>query len=807
MTDDLELRKAFGLPVTEPKQPAVVKTPGKFGAELKQTVTDADRARTFNSERNDILEKLKNPNLSSDDRYRFQKDLEAIERELSKLPAEVRSEQFKVATDDQDLRRAFGLDSQAPQPDKTVPVAAAPEPKKGPTLPTITSMFGKEAANVPGAKEAEAFGKVAGGTISKSFSAVQQLIGQYFPGLDEPTREKIMANAQQNIKEAESQMAGAKKEYPKTALAGEVTGYITSPVSKLVPGFGPSASISGAALKGGGQGMIAAPLMEPVESKELPFGSEKLKQAATGLFFGGAGGAAFQSFSLGAGKTIDAIRQKFGGMVPDAQLSKQADEVLKAAGVDATKFPADYLQGLKDQAKLALQTGDLKGFKNFARNFAEAEEAGVPMLRGQLNRDPMQFAVEQNIRGIPGVGEKIMETITQQNRRFFELLDEFGAKAGTSIINSGATLKNGLMKSDEEIARKVSEAYKAYKKSSGRDIDVPLQGLAQDYARVLKDYGKDNIPSGVRNNLNELGLLTGKQLKVTTIDDAERLIKNINQNYDPSKQTSSTINALDNLRASINKAIYDAGANLPGQAGAAAKAARNTAKERFDTIDAIPALKDVIKGKEPDKFVQNHILRGNVNEIKQMRQFLEKNNPETLAQVQNDILAHIKNSAAKNVSAENAEFSQATFRNFVTGQTGDRLRQFLSPEQFKNLEKLNRISENALVAPAGAAVNRSNTAQAAATLVDATIRSGEINQLLSKIISLKLPVVGTAAERAAQAWQSRKASGLIEEAVRPTVPKAPRTEIRLSDFLPPGVTGVGAGRGIIEQRNLEAENR
>lgn len=809
------LRESLGFAPPKAPSKTVSKSPSDFDADLKRTVTPADQAILLNKERNKLTSDLQNAGLSVTDRARLQKDLEALDREIALLPANVRNMQPAIVEPQSDfmlegLRDAIVAPSTAVEKPVAASAAApAPVVKKmfEPSPGSVGKKFEQAVESIPGVKEIGAFGNVAAGQVSKSIGAVQQLVGQYFPGLDESTRQAIMSNAERNIGLAEAAMAPAKKEFPKTAIAGEVAGYIASPVSKLIPGMGPSTSLVGAGAKGGVQGGLAGTLMEPVTDKEQPFFTEKAKQATTGALFGAGGGALFQGLSTAGGKTIDTIRQKFGGLVPDNQLNQQADEVLKAAGITANNVPKEYFKGLQDQAKLALQTGDVKGFQKFARNFSEADELGIPMLRGQLTRDPMQYAVEQNIAGIKGVGEPIQTVMAAQVRAMLQRLDDFGAAKGESITASGSTLKNSLRKSDEEQAQKVNEAYLAYRQSTGRNIDVPLQGIAQDYAKVLRNFGADQIPSGVRNNFEALGLMSGKQLKVTTIDDAEELIKIINRNYDPAKQAKGTINALDDLRKSVNKAIYDAGANLPGQAGAAAKAARKSAQDRFDIIDSIPALRDVTKGKEPDKFVQNHILQGNVNQISKMRDYLQTNNPEALAQVQNDIIKHIKNRVTGNISDENAKFSQAGLKEFLSGPMGDRLKNFLTPQQFNNLNKLNRVAENAFVEPVGARVNRSNTASAAANLVKSTVQTGEINNLLSSIAGLQWPLVTGAARYAQERIQGAKARGMLREALEPTQPRAPQTTIPLSQIVKPGVAGAGAGRGYVEQRNLEMENR
>jgi len=656
--------------------------------------------------------------------------------------------------------------------------------------------------SLPGSKELGAFGNVAAGTISQSVGAVQQLLGKYFPGLSDEQRNAIVQNATQNVQQTQEAIKPLQEESPKAALAGEVTGFIANPINKLVPGFGgPASTLTGAVTKGAGQGAIANVLTTPVTNEEQPFLSQKLNQALTGAAFGGGFSAGISLFGNALGKSYDAVKKQFGGSVPASELDNAATKIISESGIDVSKLPQSFFTSLKDQAKNALQTGDVKSFKQFAQNYSEANslKVPVPMLRGQLTRDPMQYAVEQNLRGVQNVGEPIQAVLQKQNTALIQNLDEFGAKLGQDVTNSGFTLRNALQSTDKLEAQKVRDAYTAFKNSTGKDIEIPLQGLAQDYAKVVKDFGRSTLPEGVRNNLEALGLMKGKQLKLTTIEDAEALIKNINQNYDKTKPVQ--MNALDQLRRSVENSIREAGANLPGEAGAVAREARKAASDRFATIESIPALRDALKGKEPDKFVQNHILQGNVSEIDKMTKYLQANNPEALAQIQNDVMRLIKNRVTNNVSDENAKFSQAQLKKFLTDETGQKLSKFLSAEQMNGLRQLNRVAENALIEPVSAAVNKSNTASAAANLVQGTVKSGAVNELLTNIASIKFPGVAWGANALRDLNQQARSAELIQQAVNPAAPKP--TQIKT--MLKPGVAGAGIGQGVIQQQNLQFE--
>jgi len=820
MADEFDLgglRSALGVPQgkTSDNQPYKVEIRGTSVSKGEQSRRDELALRSLQDELAKEQQKAAQGNQSS------VRNVEALNREIARHggqpqqpPQQAPQQASQTPSDEFDLsglKSALG-GTFAPQQEAVAPLTT-PETSTAPTAKRLFEpkteldkrlMQGIEA--LPSAQELGAFGNVAAGTISKSIGAVQQLVGKYFPGLSDEQRNAIVQNATQNVQQTEQAIKPLEEQFPKSALTGEVAGFVFNPINKLVPGFGgPAQTLTGSITKGAGQGAIANVLTTPVTNEEQPFNTQKMNQALTGGAFGGGFSAGVHLFGSALGKSYDAVKKQFGGVVPAGELDNAATKIITDSGIDVTKVPQSFFTSLKEQAKTALQTGDVKGFTQFAKNYSEANslKVPVPMLRGQLTRDPMQYAVEQNLRGIQNVGEPIQAVLQKQNTALIQNLDEFGAKLGQDVTNSGFTLRNALQSTDKVEAQKVRDAYTAFKNSTGKDIEVPLQGLSQDYARIVKDFGRSTIPEGVRNNLESLGLMKGKQLKLTTIEDAEALIKNINQNYDKTKPVQ--MNALDDLRRSVENSIREAGANLPGEAGAVAREARKAASDRFATIESIPALRDALKGKEPDKFVQNHILQGNVSEIDKMTKYLQANNPEALAQIQNDVMRFIKNRVTNNVSDENAKFSQAQLKKFLTDETGLKLSKFLSPEQMNGMRQLNRVAENALIEPVGGAMNRSNTASAAANLVQGTVKSGSINDLLTNVASIKFPGVAWGANALRDINQQARSAQLIEQAVNPAAVKP--TQIKT--MIKPGVAGAGAGQGVIQQQNVqfEKENR
>lgn len=663
-------------------------------------------------------------------------------------------------------------------------------------------------------------------TLPRTSAAVQQIAAKYLPFLSSEARKKWMESATEGAKRwSTEEISGT---HPKSAMTGEIAGAIVNPVNELIPGASmfkgvgaaekAAPTLFGAAKKAATQGGIYAGLATPVEKPEEGFTQQKIKQVATGAVGGGLFGGGAHLVGSGLEKVaelpfisqkIAAIADKFKGSMKFSedtnQLDQNAEAILTKSGLDKTKVPPNMWQGFKEQAIHAIKTDDLPSLEKYVRLYSLAEGLPVPVkgLRSMYTRDPVQWGVEHDLRGIPGVGEPIAETIAGVHKSLIQNLDAIGANKGTDITTSGQTLKNALTSADESMRQKVKAAYDSFTASTGKKVEVPLTGLAQDYAQILKSYG-NRIPSPVRKEFESYGLLTGKKLKLMSLDNAEDLIKNYINKHVGSDPVVN--NALSELRNAVNNAEYAAGENLPGQAGKLARDQRKTAEERKKIIESIPALQDVVKGKEPDKFISSHILNGKVEEISKLKSFLEKYSPETLTQLQNDILAHIKSKVTKGVDPNQAEFSHAQFKGFTdpTDPMHQRLKRFLSADQLDVLSRMKQVADNFLVDPVGSARNKSNSA-VRKEVMEAT-RGDSLNMLMNWAMNISPGPIAAGFSALQHLYQkayghkavAETAAPHIEKALTPVAPK-PRTP--LSQMIPAGPAGVAATQSEIKQRN------
>lgn len=515
----------------------------------------------------------------------------------------------------------------------------------------------------------------------------------------------------QNADYEDARALAGRKGFDWARLAGSIPSAVA-----LTAATGAPTGMVGAVKIGATSAMLSTPLYGDTQQD---FGQNKLIQGGWGALGGMTGQVISNVMGPALDKATAAMRQKIGGpMLNDSVATNSAkqtiDQAISSKGIDPSTLHPDTLDMFLPTIKSALQTGGTVDPKTLA-NLVEAQSLPIPidMMAGQASRDPMQFAFEQNNRGllIPGIGKPITDRLVDQDSKLVSNLDVMGAGGAPSPIDTSRAIIQRIQNFDAAAKSQVTNAYNAFKSSTGKSLDVPLEGLAQDYASTVADFG-DKIPSAVRAKFEALGVNTGTQKQVFSIDDAEKLIKTINANYDPKNYAESK--ALNTLRNSVEGAIQNTAADsgLAGEAAQLASNARKLASQRFQLMDNIPSYKEAVNGAEPDKFFQKYLLNGDVSSIKNTMGLL---GPEEQNAVRSTMIDHLKTLAiGTKANDDNGVFGQATYNRFVQNPLNqEKLQAVLSPNQFEGVTKLGRVAENLKQAPAHSAVNYSNTASAA----------------------------------------------------------------------------------------------
>jgi hypothetical protein len=343
---------------------------------------------------------------------------------------------------------------------------------------------------------------------------------------------------------------------------------------------------------------------------------------------------------------------------------------------------------------------------------------GMEPTTGQLSRDPGQYAKEQNLRGAQ---TKLANRFNQQDRQLANALDDLSPTTAADTYQAGSGAKTALKNIDDQMRQQVTDAYTAARESSGAKLDVPTKGLAQDYARVLDEFG-DAVPSGVRNQFEKLGLMDGTQRKIFDMEDANQLTQVINKNVGNDK-TANT--ALGELRKAVNDAVQSA-----DDRGGVFAPAKQAAAQRFQLHDAIPALKDAATdATSADKFIQKYVIGGNTDEVRGMADLLRQHSPDQFNQVRAQVVQKLQDAAY----GAGEEFRPGNYAKQLDTFGPQKLAAFFNPDEVEQLKTIGRVGSYMRTKPSASPVNYANTfTSLAAAAAD--------NGLLSKI-----PWVGKAA--------------------------------------------------------------
>lgn len=600
-------------------------------------------------------------------------------------------------------------------------------------------------------------------------------------------------NSHEQAYQAQRQAQGGSG-FDAARAAGNVVSPVTLGLSMALPGVAADAGLGGLAAAGARMG-TAGGLTQPVLGDGAQFGGHKLQQALIGGATGGVLTPVISKVTAPITSRIaTAIGNRLGGGAPAAptagatpgaaqagpQVAGQAagqaaaspvdaaiEQGAQATGRTAADLPSDQLTSLRGTVSTALQNGQSVDPAALLRK-ADFEDIEMPYTLGQITRDPAQFATERNLRGVAGVGESLLNRFNTQNQLLQSRVASLGGNQALEPYQAGQMLTGSLANIDNTMRQAVTDAYATARASSGKNLDVPLTGVAQDYAQVLNDFG-DKVPSGVRNNFNQLGLMGGTQQKTFSIEGAENLLKVINSNQSNDPATNA---ALGTLRNSVKNAILSA----DDQGGVYAPA-RALAAKRFALQDAVPALEAASTGNvAPDDFVRRFIINGKTEEVQGLAKLLD---PQSLQQARAQIGAKIQDAAFGQNAAGDKIFAPERYSKALNDLGTDKLGAFFSPQEIAQMHTLGRVGAYINSTPSAAAVNTSNTSGA----ILSAVGNGALGLLHV------LPGGGLAAGAISKGVQGVSNARAVGEAMAADIPQTPANPAAQNSLLGHLLTG------------------
>lgn len=464
-------------------------------------------------------------------------------------------------------------------------------------------------------------------------------------------------------------------------------GNVLSPANLAIASRLPVATgLAGRAAQGFALG-AAGGAAQPVNVEENPdFASTKLGQMALGGVTGAVATPVLGAIGDRVGKFVASKLSSMRGPQVTT-INQTTEEFARSSGLDWDSMAAPQREALQQQVIAAAKQYAGNDPKVAAR-IADFKQLDMPYTLGQVTRDPLQFATEKNLTQLAGTGDPLRERFMQQGAQLQQRVGNFAAGA-SEAQTAGQKLAQALRNYDEKLSTGVRSAYQQARTSVGKDAEVPMQGLAQDFAEVLDTFG-DKVPSGVRQNFAKYGLGTDgsgtTQRKLFTVEEADKLLKVINANQSNDPATNSALSA---LRGAVKKAVVqDAGADdvfAPARAAAA---------QRFKMQEAIPALEASANGTvNPDTFVQNFILgkSAQTSQVKQMAQVLKAESPEAFAEAKSQIGAYLQRKAFGENVAGDKPFSPERFQTALRELGTEKLAAFFTPDEIAQLQRVARV--------------------------------------------------------------------------------------------------------------------
>jgi hypothetical protein len=496
--------------------------------------------------------------------------------------------------------------------------------------------------------------------------------------------------------------AASKEVGPVAAGANELVGGAASPMNlALALRAAPAVTAGQRAIQGAGIGAVGG-ATAPVEVGE----SEKFWQPKAAQVATGAGTGAVLAPVFGAVADRVTARMNAKGMTPGAA-AKEADDIISSALKDSNQrledIPPDTLQQLRGQVTQSLAKGQKLDAAAAMRMKDFQAEKITPTL-GWVTRDPMQWAEEQNVRGVKGAGEKVGALISEGNRAVTQGVGQYGVNAAEPAAAS-QSIAAALRNYDATKQGNVGTAYATARASAGKDLEIPTAGLTDAYKQVFADF-EDKVPKAIQTKFKAL------EKGPLTFEAADKLRKSINEHVLPDPK-DPTNKALGILRDALNNAQEQSAAS-----GGPFAPAVKLASQRFAEHREIPALADAANGAVDDNFVRRNIIANpSTPEVKRLAALLREQSPESFQEARQQIGAHLAEKAFGANAAGDKGVNQETYNRALKTLGTGKLEAFFEPQEVEQLKRLGRLASYQVSPPAGSAANYSNTASTIANLL------------------------------------------------------------------------------------------
>lgn len=405
---------------------------------------------------------------------------------------------------------------------------------------------------------------------------------------------------------------------------------------------------------------------------------------------------------------------------PQEQLNAAAGaQSMGAAGaaVDLQKLSPELRTAVEQAVR---ETGGAVNPEVLARQIqADSLPVKVRLSEGQATGDERLISLEQNARG---KHEAYSKGFAEQNRALVEntrvMRDEAGPDVfSTNSVEHGDTLIGRYQAIDDAANAEISQNYQALRDAAGGDFPMDTQALLTNTKAALKkDLATNNAPPDVMALLEE-SATNGKM----SFEDFESLRTSLSR-IQRSANDGQVRHAAGVIRNQVEQLPL-----LPEAAGLKqiADTARNSARARFQALDADPAYKAAVTDSvAPDRFVQKFVIGGTRDNVAKLTAAMGADQA-ALQTVRVATLDHLRQAAGIDAGF-NGNFSQAAYNKALQAME-PKLGSLLDPKLAEQVRTLGDVSRYTMFQPRGSFVNNSNTFVASAAEHGADVLEGAAN--------------------------------------------------------------------------------
>lgn len=468
-----------------------------------------------------------------------------------------------------------------------------------------------------------------------------------------------------------------------------------------------------------------------------------------------------------AQRGAEAVKSRFAAPTPQVNVDVRIENALRPSGIKFSDLSPSLRESLRQDISQATQIGTLS--PGAVQRLVDYRLAGATPTRATLTLSPGEITRQKNLArqgaNIDDPAAQALANIENQNNQaLLGKLNTLGAENALDPADASRQLISNLSARANELQRNVSGLYSMARESGGRSAMLDNYQFTQAAGDALDKANLGAfLPREFKRTLNQIS--TGKI--PLTVDVAEQ----IKTQLATSQRSASDGNvraALGAVRDALDNTQLSSNQTLGRESIEAFNAARAANRQFKKLQEDNPFLKKVIEGVEPDKFFEQQIIGQPASNVKKLLDFV---GPDERQLIKNQLVAYIKDKATGGQADDVARLSGLRMSQALKSIGKDKLEAIFTKDELAQLRAVTNVARYEQFIPVGAAVNTSNTAAAAAGLLDRLSRSTILGRipLGTELVGRPMQnfMIGSQAQRAVQVPQAITMDQLRRPGVTP----------------------------------------